>query len=331
MLQLSSFQRLLAVVVAPALMLAAASAGAGPREIAAAVVEVRAEVPPEARTADTLGRERTGSGVVIDSAGLVLTIGYLILEATAVDLHDAAGKRIPAEIVGFDNDTGFGLVRATERLDATPLPLGSSGAVQVGAPLLVLSREGQLGGRETKLASRREFAGYWEYLLPDALFTTPPHPDYAGAALIDAQGRLVGIGSLLVGDATAKDVESPGNMFVPVDALKPILADLLALGRPDGPGHPWIGVTAQELGRHVIVRGVAEQGPAEGAGVRPGDVVLGVGATDVASMAELYRAIWRLGGPGVPVTLRILRHSGAVELTVPSVDRRRWLRLNRTY
>lgn len=331
MMQSLVFQRLMPLVAASAMLLAAAGASAGPRETAAAVVGVRAEVPPEARTADTLGRERTGSGVVIDSSGLVLTIGYLILEATAVDLHDAAGKRIPAEIVAYDHDTGFGLVRATERLDAVPLPLGSSGKVQIGAPLLVLSRDGQLGGREARLASRREFAGYWEYLLPDALFTTPLHPDFAGAALIDPQGRLVGIGSLMVGDATAKDVESPGNMFVPIDALKPVLGDLLALGRPDGPGHPWIGVTTQELGRHVIVRGVAEKGPAEGAGVRPGDVVLGVGATDVSSMAEFYRAIWKLGDPGVPVTLRILRHTGPIELTVPSVDRLRWLRLNQTY
>lgn len=331
MLQLSSPQRLLAVLAALAVMLGAAGAEAGPREIAAAVVGVRAEVPPEARTADTLGRVRTGSGVVIDSSGLVLTIGYLILEAAAVDLHDAAGRRIPAEIVAYDHDSGFGLVRASEPLNAAPLPLGSSGEVSIGAPLLVLSREGELGGRQTTLSSRREFAGYWEYLLPDALFTSPPHPDYAGAALIDAQGRLVGIGSLMVGDATAKDVESPGNMFVPVDALKPILGDLLALGRRDGPGHPWIGVTAEERGAHVLVHAVTEQGPAEGAGLRPGDVVLGVGSTDVGSLAELYRAIWRLGDPGVPVPLRILRHTGAVEITVPSVDRLRWLRLNQTY
>jgi S1-C subfamily serine protease len=331
MMQSFMFQRLLPVVLLPAALLVAGPASAGPRETVAAVVGLRAEVPPEARTADTLGRERTGSGVVIDNAGLVLTIGYLILEASAVDLHDASGKRVPAEIVGYDHDTGFGLVRATGHLDAAPVPLGSSGAVQIGAPLLVLSRDGALGGREAKLVSRREFAGYWEYLLPDALFTTPPHPDFAGAALIDPEGKLVGIGSLQVGDATAKDVESPGNMFVPIDALKPILGDLLALGRRDAPGHPWIGVTSQDHAGHVIVRSVADHGPAEAAGVRAGDVVLAVGPTEVGSLAELYRAIWGLGDAGVAVPLRIMRRTGVVDLTVPSIDRLRWLRLNQTY
>lgn len=319
---------LLALAVA---MLPLPVAGASPRDIVAAVVSVRAEVPPEARTADTLGRERTGSGVVIDSSGLVVTIGYLILEASAVDIYDAAGKRIPTDIVGYDHDTGFGLVRATLPLDIAPVPLGSSAAVKVGDPLLVLSRDGKLGGREAKLASRREFAGYWEYLLGDALFTTPLHPDFAGAALLDAHGRLVGIGSLQVPDATAKDVDSPGNMFVPIDALKPILGDLLALGRRDAPGHPWVGVTSQEHGGHVIVRSVADHGPAEGAGLKPGDVVLAVGGTEVGTLAELYRAIWGLGGPGVTVPLRVMRQSQVLELAVPSTDRLRWLRLNQTY
>ena len=323
--------RLLPGIVVLAALLASGAASAGPRETVAAVVGVRAEIPPEARTADTLGRKRSGSGVVIDNAGLVLTIGYLILEATAVDLHDASGKRIPAEIVGYDHDTGFGLVRAEQPLDVAPLPLGSSRDVAIGAPLLVLSRDGELSGREAKLASRREFAGYWEYLLPDALFTTPRHPDFAGAALIDREGRLVGLGSLQVGDATAEGVESPGNMFVPIDALKPILGDLLALGRRDAPSHPWIGVTSLDHAGHVIVRGVAEQGPAALAGVRAGDVVLAVGETEVGSLADLYRAIWSLGDPGVQVPLRILRRTGIVEVTVPSIDRLRWLRLNQTY
>ena len=175
----------------------------------------------------------------------------------------------------------------------------------VGDPLLVLSRDGQLGGREAKLASRREFAGYWEYLLPDAMFTTPPHPAFAGAALIDREQKLVGIGSLLVGDATAPEVQSPGNMFVPVDALAPILGDLLTLGRRDAPGHPWVGMSAQEHGGHLIVRSVADDGPAETAGVRPGDVLLAVDGVPVASLAELYRGMWQLGRAGVKVPLRI--------------------------
>jgi S1-C subfamily serine protease len=309
----------------------APGAQAGPRETAAAILGVKAEVPAEARTADSLGRQRSGSGAVIDAGGLVLTIGYLIVEAAAVDLYDGESKRIPAEVVGYDHETGFGLVRATEPLDVAPIPLGSSKDVAIGDALLVLSRDGALGGRETRLASRREFAGYWEYLLPDALFTSPPHPAFAGAALIDREARLVGIGSLFVADATAPEVASPGNMFVPIDALGPILGDLLALGRRDAPGHPWVGVSAQEHGGHLVVRSVADGGPAEAAGIRPGDVLLAVGGMKVDSLAELYRGMWNLGEPGVKVPLRVLRENQVMEVEVPSVDRMRWLRLNQTY
>lgn len=301
------------------------------RDAPKAVVGVRSEVPPEARTARALGRDRSGSGVVIDASGLVVTIGYLILEAAAVDLYDAAGRRIPAEIVGYDHDTGFGLLRAAEPLEAPPLPLGDSAAVAIGQPLLVLSRTDGLDGREVKLVSRREFAGYWEYLLPDALFTLPPHPAFAGAALIDAKGTLVGIGSLFVGDATAEDVASPGNMFVPINALKPIMGDLLAYGRRPGASHPWLGLYAGEHAGHLIVGSVADDGPAENAGLRPGDVLLGVGGIPVRSLAEFYRRVWDLGEPGVPVPLRIMRRDQVIELQVPSIDRMRWLRLKQSY
>lgn len=334
---LLSFRFVPRLLLAAALLLAGASSAtppaqaASPQEVVAAVLSVRAEVPPEARTAGTLGRQRSGTGVVIDASGLVVTIGYLVLEASAVDLWDASGRRIPAEVVGYDHDSGFGLLRASEPLEVEPVPLGISREVPVGEPLLVLSRDGELGGRETKLVSRREFAGYWEYLLPDALFTSPPHDAWAGAALIDRDGRLVGVGSLVVGDATAEDVASPGNMFVPIDALKPILGDLLALGRRDAPGHPWVGLYAQEHAGHVIVRSVADEGPAETAGLEPGDVLLAVGGSEVRSLAELYRRIWDLGQPGVTVPLRVMRESRILELDVPSIDRMRWLRLKQSY
>ena len=304
---------------------------ASPRQIAAAIVGVKAEIPPEARTADTLGRQRSGSGVVIDAGGLVLTVGYLVLEAAAVDLYDSSGKRIPADIVGYDQETGFGLLRATAPLSASPLRLGHSEEAAIGEPLLVVSRDGALGARQASLASRREFAGSWEYLLPNALFTTPPHPAFAGAALVDREERLVGVGSLFVGDATAEGVDSPGNMFIPIDALEPILADLLALGHRDGPGRPWVGVSAIEHGGELIVRSVSEGGPAEAAGVRPGDIVVGVGGTSVDTLAELYRGMWQLGQPGVEVPLRLMRGDRVMEITVPSIDRMRWLRLNQTY
>jgi S1-C subfamily serine protease len=312
-------------------LLVSGPAVADPGAVIEAVVGLRAEVPAEARTSDTLGQERLGSGVVIDGEGLVLTIGYLIVEASAVDLYDAEGTRIPAEVVGYDHDTGLGLVRARAPLKARPVPLGRSADVRIGDPLLVISRAGALAGRETRLADRRDYAGYWEYLLEGALLTTPAHPAFGGAALIDTDGRLVGIGSLGINDAAAAGVASPGNMFVPVDALKPIMADLLAFGKRDGAHRPWLGVYAREVGGHVVVTGVAEDGPAAAAGVEAGDLVLGVGGQPVTSLAEFYRRIWGLGDAGVQVPLQVTRGPRPLSLRVTSMDRLRWLKLNQSY
>jgi S1-C subfamily serine protease len=307
-------------------------ARAAPRDLLKAVVGVHAEVPGEARTADTLGRERQGTGVVIDGSGLVLTIGYLVVEAVAVDLRDAGGHRIPADVVAYDHETGFGLLRATAWLDAVPVPLGDSGTVEVGQPLLVLSNMAGLDASQTKLVDRREFAGYWEYLLEDALFTTPPHAAFGGAALIDAGGRLVGIGSLGVPDAAGPGLPSPGNMFVPIDALKPLLGDLLTLGRRDGPGRPWLGLTSREVGGKVLVARVAEGAPAAQAGIAPGDVILGVGGQPISGLADFYRKVWGTGDPGVQVPLQVIRRGGAATTVhVTSTDRLRWLRLRPSY
>lgn len=307
------------------------AAQAGPREVVEAVVGLRAEVPNEARTADTLGRERLGSGVVIDGSGLVLTIGYLVLEASAVDVYDAQGRRVPAEVVGYDHETGFGLVRAAEPLKVPPVPLGRSADIKVGDPLLVLSRAGRLDGREARLVDRREFAGYWEYLLPDALFTTPQHAAFGGAALVDKEGRLVGIGSLGVPDAAGSGLASRGNMFVPVDALGPILADLIASGQRDGARRPWLGLTTREHAGRLVVVGVAEGSPAASAGVEPGDALLAVGDQPVTGLAEFYRKVWGTGDAGVKVPLKVMRGPRTLDLDVPSIDRQRWLRLRQSY
>jgi S1-C subfamily serine protease len=322
---------LLASLLLAFTLLVAPQALAAPADVVGAVMGLRAQVPPEARTVDTLGRERIGTGLLIDGSGLVVTIGYLILEAAAVDLFDHEGKQIAADIVAYDHDTGFGLVRARQPLQAKPIPLGNSTAAKVGDPLLVISRVGRLSGTQAKLVDRRELAGYWEYLLPDALLTRPPYPEFAGAGLIDTEGRLVGIGSLAVGDAAARDVPSPGNMFVPIDALKPILGDLLAFGRREGGSRPWLGVYAREAGDHIVVTGVAEDGPADQAGIAPGDEVRSVAGEPVRSLAEFYRKIWSLGQAGVKVAVGVTRNTRPLDLTVNSIDRMRWLKLNQSY
>lgn len=321
-------------LMAMATLAAVAGGGAeaaSPRDVLDAVVGVRTEVPAEARTADTLGRERRGTGVVIDDNGLVLTIGYLVLEAAAVDLEDRDGKRVPAEIVAYDHESGLGLLRATAPLAARGMPLGSAAAVKVGDPLLAIGRIGRVIGGEAKLVDRREFAGYWEYLLGDALFTSPPFPPHSGAALIDRDGRLIGIGSLVVGNAAGDDLPSPGNMFVPIDALKPILAELLTEGHRDAPPRPWLGLTLREVGGRIVVGGTSDGGPAAGAGVEPGDIVVGIGDRAVTALPDLYRAIWAQGAAGVSVPLRVRRGGRMLDLAVGSIDRNRLLKLRQSY
>jgi S1-C subfamily serine protease len=292
------------------------------------VVMVEASVPADSRTARTLGSERRGGGILIDQGGLVLTIGYLIMEADEVRVTDAAGREVAAEIVAYDHESGFGLVRALGPLNATPARLGSSEGIVAGARA-VAAAPGV--ARPTVVVGRRAFAGSWEYLLENALFTTPPIPNFGGAGLFDAQGRLVGIGSLIVGDARGDGGGLPGNMFIPIDLLPPILADLIAFGRPDTPPTPWLGLYPETTGGALVVSRVSSGSPAESAGIAPGDVILGVGEQPVRALESLWRSVRALGPAGVDVSLKLLSGGTVRDVTVKSRDRRTWLRLERTY
>jgi len=301
------------------------------KHILSAVVGLRAQVPEEARTAAVLGTERVGSGIVIDGQGLVLTIGYLTLEADRVVLALRPGEspEVAAQVLAYDHDTGFGLVRAMEPLEGvSPIPLGDSDIPAVGSAVIIASYGGEDAARPALLADRREFAGYWEYLLDDALLITPPHPLYGGAALIHPSGTLIGVGSLIVRDATADGQPLTSNLFVPINRLKPILGELLTSGRGPAPHRPWLGIYTEEMNGQLVVRRVAEDGPAHRAGVTPGSVIDTVGGQKVTTMADFYRKLWSLGGPGDPVPLTLLTLEGGVEqLSVTAGDRHRWLRI----
>ncbi len=301
------------------------------QDLLSAVVRLRAEIPPDARTARGLGTLREGNAVVIDDNGLVLTIGYLILEAMSATLFDSAGRPVAADILAYDYDSGFGLLRAQSPLGVKPIPIGNSDELDKNDPVLVAGHGGVDSTIGALVVSRREFAGYWEYLLDDAIFTSPPHPNWGGAALISADGKLVGIGSLVVHDALAEPRPVPGNMFVPINLLKPIFADLLDRGRVAGPERPWLGMFTAERRGQVVVTRVAPDGPADQAGLQAGDVVLAVGKQPVASMAELFRLVWRAGPAGVRISLQIRRESTTAQITVTSADRYDYLRLQPTY
>lgn len=297
-------------------------------DILSAIVSVHAEVPITARTAVSLGTERQGSGVVIDNSGLIVTIGYLILEASRVEVTLADGRSVAASIVAYDHNTGFGLLRTVDSIKTTPMKLGKSADVEESAKLLISGFGGAAAAQPAIVVSRRVFAGYWEYLLEDAIFTAPPYRNFGGAALVSADGELIGVGSLIVGDAIQGQQQIPGNMFVPIDILKPILKDLVTSGRASGSLRPWLGVYTEEFRDRLFVTRVADQGPAAKAGIETGDIILAVGGQEIASMEDFYRGVWALGNAGTPVALTVLRGSKLMNITVESGNRYEWLRLN---
>lgn len=291
-----------------------------------AVVALHAKVPPDAYTAAILGIERIGNGVLIREDGVVLTIGYLITEANLVTLRTGEGQEVQGHVLGFDHATGFGLVQALKPLDAAAMPLAEAPA-PVGERVIIAG-----GGRQQSVAgsivARHEFAGYWEYLLADAIFTAPFHPLWSGAALIGPSGRLLGIGSLYLQHQTDDGRVMPLNMMVPIELLPPIFDDLVA-GGIELPARPWIGVLAQDVDGQIAIIGTSGDGPARRAGLKEGDIILEVAGSKVATLADFYRALWALGPAGVEAPLRLNREGDVFEVRVTTHDRRRLLKTKR--
>jgi S1-C subfamily serine protease len=291
----------------------------------ASVVGVRSIVPADAFSAETLGTERAGNGVLIRD-GVVLTIGYLITEAETIWLHFFDGRTAPGHVLGYDQQTGFGMIQPLARIDAPKLEIGQSRNAQLGERVVV----GGVGGRERSVAARivakQEFAGYWEYVLDEAIFTAPAHPNWGGTAVIDSAGHLIGIGSLqLQGSRQGGDVQNL-NMVVPIDLLTPIFDDLITLGRRNQPPRPWLGLYATEVEDKVVIVGLANKGPAKRADLRTGDVVLEIAGDEVSDLAGLFRKIWSLGNAGVDVPMKIWRDGDTFDLRVRSSDRNRFLK-----
>ncbi|MDX9860596.1 MAG: S1C family serine protease [Rhodospirillales bacterium] len=328
-------KRLTAVLIAVASPTAGANglAQEDVQRIIEAVVGVEARVPADARSVESLGQRRTGTGMVIDGNGLVLTVGYLILEAAEVSVYGLDGKALPAAVVGYDHETGFGLVRTALPIDVKPLALGRSSDVAVGDTVLAIARIGPSPLMPQMVVDRRDFAGNWEYLLENALFTSPPVSGFGGAALIGVDGTLLGVGSLFVQDAMAGHAPLPGNMFIPIDLLKPILADLLTDGRRSGPAQPWLGLYTGEAAGRVVVARVVAGGPAEAAGMKPGDIIMGVGGKSVRDMVDFMRKVRTYGKAGDDIPIDVMS-SDTPDMTIGrriihSRDRHDWLRLKR--
>lgn len=300
-----------------------ACAAPNTEEILGSVVRIHAAIPREAETAATLGTERQGNGVVIDSQGTILTVGYLVREAERIEVTPQGGQPVKARLIGYDFATGFGLLRAEKNLGVKPIGLGKSSAVKPGDSILVAGHEGRQTAQVSQVISRQEFAGYWEYLLDAAIYTLPAFANFSGAALINTDGQLVGIGSLYT------QVLVPGwgligcNIAIPIDLLGPIIDDLIRLGRPAKAQKPWLGIHAAESHGRIFITRITAGGPADKVGMKAGDIILAVDGKEVSGLADFYRKVWDVGSAGVQVPLTILQGNAVRDVRVPSIDRNR--------
>ena len=297
--------------------------------VLSSVVGVHSIIPSDAFSADTLGTERAGNGVLIDH-GLVLTIGYLITEADAVWLHVGDGRVVQGHALGIDPVSGFGLVQALGHMDLDPLPLGSSATTEVGDRVVM----GGVGGRTrsvaSQIAAKQEFAGYWEYLLEEAIFTHPAHPNWGGTGLISNRGELIGIGSLQL-ERERDGKPEHVNMVVPIDLLKPVLDDLRKFGRVNKPARPWLGMFSTEIDNKVVVVGISAKGPAARAELKAGDVILAVNGEKITSQTGFYRKLWSLGPAGVDVPLTVYHEGVTFDVVLASTDRTKLLKAPRLH
>ena len=292
--------------------------------VLSSIVGLHSIIPGDAFTAETLGTERAGNGVVIDD-GLVLTIGYLITEAEAVWLHLGDGRVMEGHALGFDSVTGFGLVQSLGRMNIEPLSIGSSAATEIGDRVVVGGAGGRTRSVASQIAAKQEFAGYWEYLLDEAIFTYPAHPNWGGTGLISKSGDLIGIGSLQLERERGGRAEHV-NMIVPIDLLKPILDDLRKFGKVNRPARPWLGMYSTEIDNRVVVIGIAGNGPAARAELKAGDVILAVDGEKVTSQSAFYRKLWTLGAAGVDVPLTVHHEGVTFDVVLASTDRAKLLK-----
>ena len=285
------------------------------------IVAVQSRIPSDAFTASVLGTERAGNGVVIRGDGLILTIGYLITEAEAIWLTDHTGSAVQGHVLGYDQESGFALVQALGQLNTEAIEIGESASLNETDRVIIAGHGGVQNAVSAEIISIREFAGYWEYLLDSAIFTTPAHPNWGGAGVIGENGDLVGIGSLFIQHETAGESAADGNMIVPIDLLRPIYDDLLNIGKPNKKARPWLGLFGAEVEGSIVVAALTSDGPAHRADIRVGDIITAVSTNKITTLANFFRQVWAQGEAGVEIPLEVDRDGEILDISITSVAR----------
>ena len=286
-----------------------------------AVVRLSSNVPEEAFTAGVLGTEREGNAILLGKDNILVTIGYLVVDAHTITLQAKGGQKVQAEIIGYNHESGLALIHTLSALDIPFIKQGTADDLEENEPVIIAPYGGVDHAISARVVSRREFAGSWEYLLDRAIFTSPIHPNWSGAALIRRNGTLCGVGSLWINDAEEGKSDSPGNLFVPIDLLEPIYDDMVSSGLAQGPYRPWLGMYTAEAMNSLFVSGVIPDAPADLAGVEVGDVIAGLEDEPINSLSSMYRKLWSLGNAGVTVMLNIKRDGEDMDVSVKSDSR----------
>ena len=284
------------------------------------IVSIHSKIPDEARTSKSLGTVRQGSGVVIDNKN-ILTIGYVVLEASEISIGLINGKKIPGRLIAYDFETGFGLVSPIVSTKLKSLKIGDSSKIKMDDSIFILPSPTMGIGSLAKMVSRRPFVGWWEYYLEKPIYTLPNNPAWTGAPLVNSQGEIVGIGSLFIRDAVSPEIISPGNMFVPINLLKPIMKDLVKYGRRTSNINPYIGLSSDDNSGKIVVTKVSKDGPSYKVGIKPDDVITGVNGRLVNNLETFYKTLWSTRNYGAMIKVDINRNGKKMSFNIRSINR----------
>jgi S1-C subfamily serine protease len=280
------------------------------------VVNLHATVPRDHPSAAVLGDERMGSGVIVDAAGLILTVNYVVMGAQTVQVSFLKGRRQKAEVVAQDFETGLALVRV-KRQGLRPAVLAPTEALERGAPVVAVgstaTQERRAGGGHITYLG--EFEAHWEYLLDRGIVSSAANPGYGGGGLFDLRGRLIGILYLNLNEVARS------SLAIPVDAFQSNEEELVRYGRVvSRPKRAWLGVFAHALEEGVVIAGVVPGGPGERAGLREGDLIVSFNAEEISSRRDLYMRLWR-HEPGERVAIEVMRDNKLSRFEVTGGDR----------